>query len=211
MTTPSTNRLVIRIKLQQEPAPRPARRRLSRSAMLLILGAVAVPLCWLGISTFRPHAAATQQTSSSESSTPLAARTEDSSVVDDKPLPKPAPETTVTNSAAMEAKPVEPEVRQQPDARPSAVNEVIPDVPRSALETIRGTVRVSVRLIVDRQGAVVAATPDNRGPSRYFERLSVEAAKNWTFTPASSDEQRIMLVRFNFTRAGATARASPLQ
>jgi hypothetical protein len=126
--------------------------------------------------------------------TPLAARIEDSSVVGDQPLPKPANETTV-----------------QPDAPPSTVNEVIPDVPRSALETIRGTVRVSVRVIVDRQGTVVAAAADDRGPSRYFERLSVEASKSWTFTPASSDEPRIMLVRFNFTRAGATAHASPLQ
>jgi TonB family protein len=87
---------------------------------------------------------------------------------------------------------------------------VIPDVPRSARETIRGTIRVSVRVIVDKDGAVLAATTDNGGPSRYFERLAVEAAKKWTFTPAKSQEQRVMLVRFSFTRDGTTARASTL-
>jgi TonB family protein len=117
----------------------------------------------------------------------------------------------VTNSAEAEARSVAPEVRQQPDAPPSTINEVIPDVPRSALETIRGTVRVSVRVIVGKQGTVVDAAADDRGPSRYFERLAVEASKKWTFTPANSAEQRMMLVRFNFTRAGATAHASPLQ
>jgi TonB family protein len=209
---PPTKRLVIRVKLPtQEPLPSSSRPRLSRRALLLlILGVVAVPVCWLGISTFRSHSAVTKRASNSESLASVAVRSEDSSVVSDKPPPKPAVKTTVTNSAEGEARSVESEVRQQPDARPSTVNEVIPEVPRSALETIRGTVRVSVRVIVDRQGNVVAASADGSGPSRYFERLSVEASKNWTFTPASSDEQRIMLVRFNFTRAGATAHASPV-
>ncbi len=40
------------------------------------------------------------------------------------------------------------------------------------VETIRGTVRVSVRVIVDAEGKVVAATSEDPGPSRYFERLS---------------------------------------
>ena len=108
-------------------------------------------------------------------------------------------------------KPVESDMREQPDAPRSPVNEVIPDVPRSARETIRGTVRVSVRMIVDKEGRVLAATADDGGPSRYFERLAIEAAKKWTFTPAKSQEPEVMLVRFDFTRAGTTARASSLQ
>jgi TonB family protein len=88
---------------------------------------------------------------------------------------------------------------------------VIPDVPRSAQKTIRGTVRVSVRVIVDREGTVLAATADDPGPSRYFERLAIQASKKWTFAPTDSEEQRIMLVRFNFTRAGTIARANSLQ
>jgi len=102
-------------------------------------------------------------------------------------------------------------VRKQPDASPSPISEVIPEVPRSAQKTIRGTVRVSVRLIVDKKGSVLAAAADDPGPSRYFERLAIQASKKWTFAPTDSEEQRIMLVRFNFTRAGTTARANSLQ
>jgi TonB family protein len=70
---------------------------------------------------------------------------------------------------------------------------------------------VSVRVIVDKKGTVLAATADDPGPSRYFERLAIESAKQWTFTPAASEEQRIVVVRFNFTRAGTTAQANSLQ
>ena len=211
--TPSTSRLVIRVKLlSQEPPPPPARWRLSRSALLLILVVVAVPLCWLGINTFRPHAVASKQAPNDSSLAPLAAaRTEHSRIVSDELLPKPATETPLINAAEGDARAVDAEVERQQDASPLSVHEEIPDVPRSALATIQGTVRVSVRVIVDSKGTVVAAIADDRGPSRYFERLSVEASKSWRFATVNSDEQRIMLVRFRFTRAGATAHASPLQ
>jgi TonB family protein len=88
---------------------------------------------------------------------------------------------------------------------------VIPDVSRSARDTIRGTIRVSIRVIVDKDGNVLAATADEPGPSRYFARLSLEAARKWTFAPIASEQQRVMLVRFYFKRSGTTARASPVQ
>lgn len=66
-------------------------------------------------------------------------------------------------------------------------------------------------MIVDKEGTVLAATADDPGPSRYFEGLAIQASKKWTFAPTDSEEQRIMLVRFNFTRAGTTARANSLQ
>jgi TonB family protein len=97
------------------------------------------------------------------------------------------------------------------DATPSPITEVIPDVSRSARQTIRGTIVVSVRVTVGKEGTVLAATPVIRGPSRYFERLAVEAAKQWTFTPAVREEQRIMLVSFSYKRAGTTARVSSLK
>jgi TonB family protein len=159
---------------------------------LLILGPVAALLIWVGISVFR---------------------TEPSSVPTPAPTPapsEPAPRVSET-----------PQVQQPPEAppspinpspiNPSPINEVIPDVPRSARETIRGTIRVSIRVIVDKEGTVLAASADEPGPSRYFERLAVEASKKWTFTPADTQEQRIMLVRFYFKRAGTSARASSLQ
>lgn len=172
----STSRLVIRIKLiPQQPEP-PARLHLSKSALVLVIGAVAVVLGWCGISTFKPEPTAPAP------------------VVSAQPLPTPTP--------------VEPEVAPPADVPTSPINPVIPDVPQSALDTIRGTVRVAVRVTIDKQGAVIQAVAEDRGPSRYFERLAVKASKQWTFTPSQSEEQRAMLVRFNFTRAGATAEAS---
>jgi TonB family protein len=197
----SPSRLVIRIKLISQEQQPPPRRRISRSALVLILGAAAVLLSWLGISTLStpdpPGATERPSSSGSESAQSLAVRSNDELVASE-----------VTSSPEVEARSVESEVPQQLDAPTSTVNEAIPDVPRSALETIRGTVRVSVRVTVDKQGAVIDADADDRGPSRYFERLAVEAAKKWTFTPTNSQERRTVLVRFNFTRAGATAHAS---
>jgi hypothetical protein len=221
--TPSARRLVIRIKLNsKEPLHDPVRRRLSRRALLLMLGAVAGLLSWVGVSMFKtdptsaPAAAERELNSESQVAAPIPAPSAGAPVVSDEPLPKLAAETAETRAAEVEprsteAKPPESGVREQPDAPPSPINEVIPDVPRSARETIRGTIRVSVRVIVSNEGAVLAATAEDRGPSRYFERLAVEASKKWTFTRADRGEQRIMLVTFSFTRAGTTARANSLQ
>lgn len=101
----------------------------------------------------------------------------------------------------------------KPDAPPSTSNasppnEVIPDVPRSARQTIRGTIIVSVRVNVGKEGTVLDATAIERGPSRYFERLAVEAAKKWTFAPTNRDEQRTKLITFSFTRAGTKGRSN---
>lgn len=83
----------------------------------------------------------------------------------------------------------------------------MPDVPASVLKSIRGHVRVSVRLIVDKEGSVYAALVDEAGPSRYFERLALEAAKKWTFPPLDTTQSRLELVRFEFTRQGMSGRA----
>jgi outer membrane biosynthesis protein TonB len=56
---------------------------------------------------------------------------------------------------------------------------------------------------------VLAATSQEPGPSRYFERLSLQAAKKWTFAPAHTQEQRTVLLRFHFKREGPTARVNP--
>lgn len=62
---------------------------------------------------------------------------------------------------------------------------VMPDVPRSASDTIWGTVRVGVRVNVDPSGNVEGAKLDPEGPSKYFARLSLDAAREWKFRPPS--------------------------
>jgi TonB family protein len=60
---------------------------------------------------------------------------------------------------------------------------------------------------IDKNGTVIAATTQEAGPSRYFERLALAAAKKWTFAPIETDEEREARLRFSYTRAGVTARA----
>ncbi len=63
---------------------------------------------------------------------------------------------------------------------------MLPEVPQRARRTIRGNVKVSVRVIVEQDGTVFAALAEQRGPSRYFERLAIDAAKQWTFRPRTA-------------------------
>lgn len=91
----------------------------------------------------------------------------------------------------------------------SVVHEEIPEVSRSARESIRGRIKIAVRVTVDRSGNVVDQTLENPGPSRYFARAAVNAARKWKFAPADTQDSRKWLLWFEFTRAGATGHASP--
>ena len=186
MESRATNRLVIRIKLPaQEPAPPPARQPLNKLALALVLIPVAIGLVWLGVSMF---GSAPESQTQSAPPAPVAS--------------EPAP---VVSAPAVNG-PAQPAVAAL-DAPPSPVNEVLPSVSRGALNTVRGTIRVTIRVTLDQNGAVVAAAADESGPSRYFARHSLEAARKWTFTPAKSAEPRTLLVRFYFKRSGVTASA----
>lgn len=100
--------------------------------------------------------------------------------------------------------------RRNAATSPSALHEVMPDVPQSARRTIRGHLKVWVRVIVDQDGSVFAAAPDRAGPSRYFERLAVDAAKKWTFPPVDAPPRRVVQVRFDFSREGISGHAVAL-
>jgi len=94
---------------------------------------------------------------------------------------------------------------------PTVLHQEIPDVSRSARESIRGVIKIAVRVIVDRSGDVVAATLDNRVSSKYFARAATDAAKKWKFAQAADQASRVWLLRFEFTRAGTTAHAAALE
>jgi TonB family protein len=90
---------------------------------------------------------------------------------------------------------------------PTVLHEEIPDVPRSARNTIHGHIKVAVRVTVDSSGNVIDAALENRGGSKYFARLATEAAKKWKFAPANSQDSRKWLLRFEFTRGGTIGHA----
>lgn len=73
----------------------------------------------------------------------------------------------------------------------SVVQQVLPEVSRSARETIQGRVKVKVRVDVDPSGNVVEAKFESAGPSKYFANKSLEAARHWKFTPPQADGQAV--------------------
>ena len=88
------------------------------------------------------------------------------------------------------------------------VRQVLPDVPRSAQNTIRGTIKVVVRVQVDPSGKVASATFKMRGSSAYFAKEALNAAKRWEFSAPQVDGQAAAstwLLQFRFKRNGIQA------
>jgi serine/threonine protein kinase len=111
--------------------------------------------------------------------------------------PRSAPRGSVDSSAAPSRLP----------PLPSVLHEEIPDVPRHIRDTIRGHIKVSVRVIVDSTGNVAGETLEKPGPSKYFARLATEAAGKWKFAPAGNHGSRKWLLQFEFSRDGAAGHA----
>lgn len=178
---------------RRQPASSESRFRHPRAIAAAALGVVVIlALGWTAMRAVQPHRASGPP--------PSVARP-----------PAPAPGTTSPVTPADQAvhpavAPLSPGGHGLPPP-PTALRQVTPEVPPSALRTIRGHVKVWVRVIVDRDGSVFAATADRAGPSIYFERLAIEAAKQWTFAPADAESERLVQIRFDFSREGATARA----
>jgi TonB family protein len=108
------------------------------------------------------------------------------------PLPAPLQPSPVSKPPAGEAVPGK------------VLQQVLPNVPQKARDTIRGTIRLSVKLDVDAFGNVTEATLDVPGPSKYFARLALEAAQHWQFAPVKVAGQPIpskWLLRFYLTQA----------
>jgi hypothetical protein len=83
------------------------------------------------------------------------------------------------------------------------VHQVMPDVLDAARRTIRGKVKIQVRAAVDAAGHVTDANVESEN-SRYFARLSLQAARQWEFASGPGD----YILRFEFTTAGSTVRPS---
>jgi TonB family protein len=82
-----------------------------------------------------------------------------------------------------------------------------PDIPQHILDTVRGHVRVRVRVDVDAQGKITNAVLDDPGPSRYFADKALATARNWTFTPAQTNGQPVpstWMLHFSFGHDGST-------
>jgi len=83
---------------------------------------------------------------------------------------------------------------------------VVPDVSQKARSTIRGTVRINVRVQLNPDGSVSAAALDSGTSSPFFANLALKAARDWRFAPSGNTSA---LVRFDFTNSGSSAYVVP--
>jgi TonB family protein len=126
---------------------------------------------------------------------------------------QPATATAPRPAAAAAAVPAEP-------AKPAAatpthratggevVRRVLPEVSRRAQNTIRGTIKVVVRVRVDPAGKVTSAQFKWRGSSRYFADRALKAAQRWKFSAPEVNGQpsaSTWLLQFRFNRTSIQA------
>jgi outer membrane biosynthesis protein TonB len=182
--------------VEVEAARVDARRWRNRISGPYILGGIALlaAAVWSGVHLMRPPVRPAQQAPAS----PLSG----------------AASAVVASAAGTEQAPAR--VVARPASPPAAVagaptgpvlHEEIPRVPRGALGTIRGRVKVVVRVAVNDAGNVTDTTLQYPGSSRYFAHLASESAKAWRFAPATARQSRKWLLQFEFTRTGVEANA----
>jgi TonB family protein len=87
------------------------------------------------------------------------------------------------------------------------VKRVTPEVSPSARRTIHGKILVRVRVNVDAAGNVENAKIESGHPSKYFSRISLDAARDWKFSPAAAGEtgDREWTLQFAFSRTATEA------
>jgi TonB family protein len=103
----------------------------------------------------------------------------------------PAPETHASRPIQM----------RDMNAGGPVVQQVMPEYLPKALESIHGTFVVQIRVTVDQAGNVTNAAYSSAGPSGYFAKASLDAAKKWKFKPGQGGSGKWNL-HFVFTREG---------
>ena len=176
-----------------------ARRPRNKITSAYLLGGIAVlaGAVWFGVHLVHARLRPAQQAAAAPKSAAASA-----------PVPSAAgTEQAPARAAARPASP--PATVAEAPTRP-VLHEEIPRVPRSALETINGRIKVAVRVAVNDAGNVTDTALQNPGSSKYFAHMASESAKAWRFTPAAARQSRRWLLQFEFTRAGVIASAAAM-
>lgn len=124
--------------------------------------------------------------------------------------PAAATAPVLTTSALTPAEPPK-STETTPTPRATAgevLRRVLPDVPRRAQNTIRGTIKVVVRVLVAPSGKVTSAQFRLRGSSRYFADRALRAAQRWEFSAPEVDGRptaSTWLLQFRFNRKSIQA------
>jgi TonB family protein len=92
---------------------------------------------------------------------------------------------------------------------PAVLRKVLPEVSEKSRSTIRGTVRINVRVQINPDGTVSTAALANPAPSQFFAAAALKAARQWQFaTPSSSAASGASpsaIIRFDFTPTSTSA------
>lgn len=169
--------------------------------MPLLVLAVVVALLFAALKLHSPRP------TSPESTTPATQPADDASGArEHAPRAKPRPEHHLPSAEPASNESAEPmtSVSSEPSAQNGIVRRVVPQVLPAAQASIRGTVNVVARVQVDSTGRVASATLESPGPSRYFAKISLEAAQQWQFAPDSqaSSASRAWLLHFAYRQSG---------
>lgn len=135
-----------------------------------------------------------------------------------KPSPAPAPSAPSSSAPSSSARPSAANVTPAPEPKKVPANatasagevthQALPMIPKSASNTITGTIKVSVQVEVDLAGKVTGAALKSAGPSRYFAGKALEAARGWEFSPPQANGQATTstwLLHFRFRRTSTEA------
>jgi TonB family protein len=180
--SPQVSRLPADMKVPGKAAPAPTASKTRLLVPVIAVGVIALVAIWAGMRPFRSHPKSEPPASNTAQSTSQA------------PV---APAAASPSSAT----PI--------SAAPAVLHQEIPALSHGTRNSIRGQIKVTVLVTVDRSGNVVGETLENQGSSKYFARLALEAAKKWRFTPADSQDPRQWLLQFEFARGGASGQAAP--
>jgi TonB family protein len=189
---------------KQAPAVAPeasSKSSLARPAMAITLALVLVLAIW-GLFRHRgetpPHTPAAAEPTATkpkpEPGTPIASR-----------APNPEGRSARNSRAKSSATTAEPAAPAGAVVQDDVLQQVLPDVSKTARNTIHGTVKVNVRVTVDWSGKVTNATFESPGPSKYFARKAMEAAQQWKFKPVQNNGQpvsREWILEFQFKKSG---------
>jgi eukaryotic-like serine/threonine-protein kinase len=182
-----------------EPAKQPT---FAKPGLLVGASLLALTLLVLFFVKLLHHAPVEEFPAGSSSATapqPPSAKPQTPVVAESAPPSNPAPATIPAPEPA------------KSDTPGAVVEKVLPEIPRSASETIQGTIRVKVRVKVDVSGNVSSATLVSSGSSAYFARLALQSAQRWRFAPAKRNGQGVpsaWILKFEFRQSGARAGAT---
>jgi TonB family protein len=132
-----------------------------------------------------------------------------------KPRPAAAPAMS-TQAQPNPSPPAAPAESASPtsEGKGRVLRRVPPDISQHAVGTIRGTIKVAIRLSVNSAGEVTQARVKSARSRRYFATRSLDAARQWKFDPPQRNGHPVAsqwILRFEFSSASTQDSATQIK